>query len=172
MGKIFIFGGGTKKNNSSVGLSVSGSGSLAGHGVTCYVTEYLDSNYQSTGGIGQIKITGGLVDIESPGDYQNQLNNSFNPALVEGINGIAIWQDPAMPFANNDAVQLNGTGNFNLNGTIYLPTPIHADLAGDLGDTGNQILVGSMDIAGGAIIHVDYDGRNQGNSSSSICIVH
>ncbi|HCO96963.1 MAG TPA: hypothetical protein DIU00_23995 [Phycisphaerales bacterium] len=171
LGNIFIFGGGPGPNNSTVGLSVS-NGSLTGHGVTIYVTETLDPTGQPIGEIGQIKITGGTVDIDSPGDWQNQENGSFNPALVEGINGIAVWQDPAMPFGNNDDVQLNGTGDFHLSGAIYLPSPIHADLAGNLGDTGNQILCGSADIAGGANIHVNYDGRNEGNSPTMSCIVH
>jgi hypothetical protein len=163
---FFIWGGGA--GGTDVGLYMS-AGSLTGKGVTCYVTQ----NF-ATGVPGVLRITGGHLELESPGDYTNRLNEenggSFNLALVEGLNGIAIWQDPSMtPLPE---AHLNGNGNFFIGGTIYCPAPIHMRLEGDLGDTGNQILCGSANILGTAEITVDYDGRNAGNAPSSICIVY
>ena len=116
------------------------------------------------------------MDLISPGDLTNQQieesGGTADMSLVEGINGITVWQDPAMPFGSNDYVQLNGGTSFTLSGTIYLPAPIHAALSGNLGDTGNQILCGSADISGGAKIHVNYDGRNEGFGPSRVCLVH
>lgn len=162
LGNIFIFGGGPDSPNHDVGLSMNG-GTLTGHGATCYVTETLDENGVPIGVYGVVKITGGNLDLQSPGDFWNQ--------SVEGLNGITIWQDPAMPIAENDQAQLNGEGSFLISGTIYFPDPLKVHLSGNLGDTGNQILCGRAEIAGTANIHVNYDGRNEGNNPSQICIV-
>jgi hypothetical protein len=159
-GTIFIFGGGTDKNNSNIGLYMTG-GTLTGHGVTCYVTQ----NF-SSGVYGLARITGGDVDLDSPGDWQNEQSGEFDLSLVSGLNGIAVWQDSTNP---NEA-HLNGEGNFSISGTIYFPDPIHLRLEGNLGDTGNQILCGSAEIHGTAVISVNYDNRNQGEASS-VCLV-
>ena len=160
--KLFMFGGGTKLNNNNVGLYMTG-GSLIGHGVTCYVTQTFDSSGASIGVSGLTEITGGHLDIDSPGDWVNQNSATIDPSLVRGLNGIAIWQDPDIP-GSPEAF-------FRGNGDFYFPDPIHVRLAGDLGDTGNQILCGTAEISGTASIHVNYDGRNPGVSPQNVCLV-
>ncbi|TKJ37312.1 MAG: hypothetical protein CEE38_07360 [Planctomycetes bacterium B3_Pla] len=166
--KLFLFGGGQTPGNNNIGLYMTG-GTLTGHGVTCYVTETFDSDGAALGVAGVTKITGGVVDLDSPGDWTNQqaelLGQPVDMSLVEGINGIAIWQDPDMSVPSPEA-HLNGNGDFILSGTIYFPDPIHLRLEGDLGDTGNQILCGTASILGTARISVNYDGRNYGISTA------
>jgi hypothetical protein len=159
--KFFIWGGG--QGGTDVGLYMN-AGSLTGHGVTCYVTQNFD-----TGVPGVLRITGGSVELDSPGDWQNDQNGTFNLSLVEGLNGIAIWQDPTMP--NLPDAHLNGNGDFSISGTIYCPDPIHMRLEGDLGDTGNQVLCGTANIMGTASININYDGRNFGDTTARSCLV-
>jgi hypothetical protein len=162
-GTFFIFGGGTGGTN--VGLYVATGASLTGKGVTCFVTQNFD-----TGVPGVLRVTGGAINIDSPGDWTNDQNGFFDLLLVEGLNGIAIWQDPAMtPLPE---AHLNGNGDFGISGTIYCPDPIHLRLEGNLGDTGNQVLCGTLEVAGRANISIDYDGRNGGNSESHVCLVY
>jgi hypothetical protein len=170
-GTIFIFGGGTNKNNSNVGLYMT-AGTLIGHGVTCYVTYNFATHVY-----GLTRLTGGAVDLLSPGDWQNKLNiengDQFDVSLVNGLNGIAIWQDPTMIDPKTGLppdVHLNGNADFFISGTLYFPDPIHVVLEGNLGQAGNQILCGSADILGKAVINVNYDTRNQG-FSSKVCLV-
>lgn len=152
VGTIFIFGGGTKKNNNNIGLYMTG-GKLQGNGVTCYVTQNFDS-----GVYGLTRLTGGEVSLTSPGDWRNIQAGTTDVELVRGLDGIAIWQDPANP----NEVHLNGNADFDITGTLYFPDPIHVKLEGNLGQAGNQILCGSATVLGGATISVDYDGRNAG----------
>ena len=100
---------------------------------------------------------------------QGMLGDAQDLSLVEGLNGIAIWQDPTM--APLPDAHLNGNGNFNVKGTIYFPDPIHCRLEGDLGDTGNQVLCGTAKIMGTAEVNIDYDGRNGGDSTARSCLV-
>ncbi|UCD28172.1 MAG: hypothetical protein JSV03_13920, partial [Planctomycetota bacterium] len=172
-GTFFIFGGGSGAGGTDAGI-VMNAGSLTGYGVTCYATQNFD-----TGVPGVIRITGGHLDIDSPGDRTNQENYpNIDMSLVEGLNGISIWQDPAAVYPDGPKAglppdaHLNGNGQFYISGTIYLPDPIHMRLEGDLGDTGNQILCGTANIRGTAALHVNYDGRNRGNSPSRVCLVH
>ena len=159
--KLFIFGGGL--HNITAGLYMTG-GRLTGEGVTCYVTKNFVNDES-----GVIDIDGGSLNVKSPGDFENEQNHSFNLDLVQGINGIAIWMDPDMdPLAT---AHLNGNGHTHISGTIYFPDPIHTTLQGTLTDTGNQLLCGSVEVTGTAMIHVRYDGRNAGNGTVHICIV-
>jgi hypothetical protein len=170
LGTIFVFGGCSGKPKSGL---VMNSGSLTGHGVTCYVTQ----NF-SNGEYGEITITGGKLDLVSPGDWTNQ-QHGYQPdepiyqSLVQGLNGIAVWQDPTMvdKKGNTPDVHLNGNGEFLISGTLYFPNPIHARLEGDLGQAGNQIICGSADVFGGAEIHVSYDGRNGGSYKRASILV-
>jgi Flp pilus assembly protein TadG len=170
LGNVFIFGGGQNPSNNNIGLYMTG-GNLIAPGATCYVTQTFDSTGSPlpTPVDGLIEITGGHLDIDSPGDWYNQQHPPADMSLVEGLNGIAIWQDPDMPSTPN--VHLRGNGDFHISGTIYLPDPVHMILEGDLGDTGNQILCGSALIRGTAALHVNYDGRNEGNSPTQVCLV-
>lgn len=172
---IYLFGGGPGPNNNNIGLYMTG-GSLTGHGVTCYVTQTFDYNTGAALPVpvaGLCRMTGGVVDLDSPGDWQNWQNQQagfpVNLSLVDGLNGIAIWQDPLIPGPPD--VHLNGNGNFDIDGTVYFPDPIHCRFEGDLGDTGNQILCGSAEIMGTAKIVVSYDGRNHGTSPSHCYLV-
>jgi hypothetical protein len=170
LGTIFVFGGCSGRSKSGL---VMNSGSLTGHGVTCYVTQ----NF-SNGEYGEITITGGKLDLVSPGDWTNQ-QHGYQPdeqiyqSLVQGLNGIAVWQDPTMvdKKGNTPDVHLNGNGDFLISGTLYFPNPIHARLEGDLGQAGNQIICGSADVFGGAEIRVSYDGRNGGSYKRSAILV-
>jgi len=170
LGTIFVFGGCSGRSKSGL---VMNAGSLTGHGVTCYVTQ----NF-SNGEYGEITITGGTLDLISPGDWTNQLqgNQPGDPiylSLVDGLNGIAVWQDPTMVDKKGDTpdVHLNGNGDFLISGTLYFPNPIHARLEGDLGQAGNQIICGSVEMFGGAEIHVSYDGRNGGKYKRTSILV-
>jgi hypothetical protein len=158
---FFILGGGT--GGTDVGLYMSG-GNLTGNGVTCYVTQNFD-----TGVPGVLRITGGSLDLDSPGDWQNQNSSTIDMSLVDGLNGIAVWQDPTMPDLPD--AHLNGNGDFFISGTIYCPDPVHMRLEGDLGDTGNQVLCGTANILGTAEMNVNYDGRNYGNTTARSCLV-
>ena len=170
LGTIFVFGGCGGKPKSGL---VMNSGSLTGHGVTCYVTQ----NF-SNGEYGEITITGGKLELVSPGDLTNQ-QHGYQPdepiyqSLVQGLNGIAVWQDPTMvdKKGNTPDVHLNGNGDFLISGTLYFPNPIHARLEGDLGQAGNQIICGSADVFGGAEIRVSYDGRNGGSYKRAAVLV-
>ena len=170
LGTIFVFGGGD--GNPRCGLVMTG-GSLTGDGVTCYVTQ----NF-SNGQPGEITKTGGALDLASPGDWRNQQDGNlpgteiYN-SLVQGLNGIAVWQDPTMVDSKGDhpEVHLNGNGDFSIAGTLYFPDPIHARLEGDLGNTGNQILCGSAEIHGTATLTVNYDRRNQPGLLSHVFLV-
>jgi hypothetical protein len=152
-GTIFIFGG--------IGLNVTG-GTLRGEGVTCYVTENFTTHEYGT-----TNINGGAAILWSPGDWQNQKAVEADPSakpdlsLVQGLDGIALWQDPMMPPSNGTTdVTLNGNGGVAIHGTVYFPDPIRVKLDGDLGQAGNQIICGSADITGRAGLTVPYDGRN------------
>lgn len=166
LGTIFVFGG--TGGSPRAGLVMNG-GNLTGEGVTCYVTKNI-----TTGQYGEITVTGGALNLWSPGDWTNKVNNTSNVELVNGLNGIAVWQDPMMVYqqGNKDIhpeVHLNGNGEFYISGTLYFPDPIHARLEGDLGQAGNQIICGSADLLGGAIITVNYDTRNMG-ATSAVCL--
>jgi Flp pilus assembly protein TadG len=149
---IYIFGGAGGSNS---GLYVNG-GNLIGNGVTCYVTK----SYGFGDLYGVTRLMGnGIIHLTSPGDLSD--TDSIG---VDGRPGIAVWQDPANP----NYVHLNGGGDLRIQGTLYFPDPIHARLEGNLGEAGNQILCGSADILGKAVINVNYDGRNdpfQSNTS-------
>jgi len=148
LGTLFIFGG--------AGMQVKGN--LVGQGVTCYITK----NFTT----GQIGLTdwgaGALIDLWSPGDWQNKDVEPPDLPLVQGLNGVVVWQDPTMVDSHGDTpdAHLNGSPEGGVHGTIYFPDPIHIELNGDLGQLGNQILCGSAKINGTATISVDYDGRN------------
>lgn len=161
---IYIFGGAGGSNS---GLYVNG-GNLIGEGVTCYVTK--SYNYGDHWGVTRI-MGNGTILLRSPGD---QLRYDGDPdADVDGIEGIAIWEDPYKPDDYDpakDYAHLNGGGDFTISGTIYLPDPIHVKLEGNLGQCGNQILCGRATILGKAVINVNYDQRNQGESGRC-CLV-
>lgn len=149
-GTLFVFGG--------AGLQVKGN--LIGHGATCYVTK----NW-STGAIGATDwAAGAVLDLWSPGDWANKDAEIPNEALWQGLNGVAVWQDPTMVDKKGvpPVVKLNGSPSGGVHGTLYFPDPIHVELNGKLGQLGNQILCGSAEINGTATISVDYDGRNAG----------
>lgn len=139
---IYYFGGGTDGKS---GLVVNG-GNLIGRGATIYVTkDYVNANGQW----GKVDLQGnGTIDLASPADEAG--------TDVDGMPGIAIWQDPRNP---ND-VTLNGTVGMYMIGTLYFPPPTHVDIEGTPGKTGNQIICGSLDVTGNATIVVNYDGRN------------
>lgn len=171
LGTIFVFGG-TGGIQGGGGIVMT-SGSLTGEGVTCYVTKNIN-----TGGYGEIRVDGGVLHLWSPGDWTNKQNidggGQFDSSLVTGLNGIAVWQDPMMGYIQSGTfvhpdVHLNGNGEFNISGTLYFPDPILADLEGNLGQAGNQIICGSAELSGGALITVNYDGRNRGESSH-VCL--
>jgi len=115
---------------------------------------------------------GSAIDLWSPGDWQNHINGTEDLSLVEGLNGVAVWQDPNMRYQNEAVeVHLNGTPGGGVHGTLYFPDPIHVFLNGDLGQMGNQILCGSATVEGNATISVDFDGRNAGVSSNASNLV-
>ena len=170
---IFIFGGGTDKNNSNVGLYMTG-GTLIGEGVTCYVTQTFPE--PADGPVcGLIRLNGGEVNLWSPGDWENHLNDpTFDLDLVQGLNGITIWQDPTMIVPKTGLppeAHFNGNSDFIISGTLYFPDTIHVKIDGDLGEAGNQILCGSMDVLGTAEITMNYDGRNKPGLSNRCCLV-
>ncbi|MCL5279373.1 MAG: pilus assembly protein TadG-related protein [Planctomycetes bacterium] len=158
IGTVFIFGGGGGQPGSlGTGLTING-GTLIGHGVTCYVTKNVATGVCGVTDWG----AGAVVDLWSPGDWQSQFLTQADPSLVQGFNGIAVWQDPTMRDAKGETpqVHLNGSPGGGVHGTLYFPDPIHIFLNGDLGQMGNQILCGSATIDGKATISIDYDGRN------------
>ncbi len=162
LGTLFVFGGGT--SGSTSGMVLHG-GRLEGHGVTCYVTK----NFGPGGRNGVIDATTSAVDLWSPGDWQNHLAGTNDLSLVQGLNGIAVWQDPTMtPLPD---VGLNGSADFGIHGTLYFPNPIYAVLNGNLGDVGNQIVCGSAKVLGRAVITVNYDGRNSPMPTRSSLLV-
>jgi len=174
---IFIFGGGTDKNNSDVGLYMTG-GTLIGKGVTCYVTQTFPE--PADGPVcGLIRLNGGEVNLWSPGDWANK-EDGLTPddpiyqERVNGLNGITIWQDPTMIVPKTGLppeAHLNGNSEFIISGTLYFPDTIHVTIEGNLGEAGNQILCGSMDVLGKAVISMNYDGRNQPGLSNRCCLV-
>lgn len=169
LGTLFVFGGGTGKAQSlGTGLTVNG-GTLTGHGVTCYVTENLSTHVLGVTDWG----AGAVVDLWSPGDWMNKDATTPNLDLVQGINGVAVWQDPTMKDKKGFApeVHLNGSPSGDIHGTLYFPDPIHVFLNGDLGQMGNQILCGSATIEGTATISVNYDGRNTPGASHQSFLV-
>ncbi|MHC4073586.1 MAG: hypothetical protein ACYTGS_16385 [Planctomycetota bacterium] len=52
-----------------------------------------------------------------------------------------------------------GTGYFLLEGTLYFPDN-HLEVGGTSFDAGNQLLTGSLDLHGGGVLGIAYDGRN------------
>jgi hypothetical protein len=162
VGTIFIFGG---DSSNFVGLCATG-GVLEGHGVTCYVTE----NF-AAGTYGRVRLDGAAVDLYSPGDWQNYLAGKFTASLVEGLNGIAIWQDPTVNDGNPPEAILNGNADFHVYGTIYFPDPIHVQLNGTLEQAGCQIVCGSATVLGRADFTVPYDGRNNPGQSHRAFLV-
>ncbi len=170
LGTLFVFGGAEVGSDKlGPGLTVNG-GALIGHGVTCYVTENVTA---PDGGLGVTDWgAGSAIDLWSPGDWQNHINGTEDLSLVEGLNGVAVWQDPNMRYQNEAVeVHLNGTPGGGVHGTLYFPDPIHVFLNGDLGQMGNQILCGSATVEGNATISVDFDGRNAGVSSNASNLV-
>ena len=170
VGTFFIWGGG--EGGTEVGLYMSTGGSLTGHGVTCYATQNFSNGQSSV-----ISMTGGVLDLLSPGDWLNEQNPPANQeeylSRVNGLNGIAVWQDPTMLNSKGETpeVHLNGNGNFHISGTLYFPNPIHVRLEGNLGETGSQIICGSMEVHGTADFSISYDRRNQPEEFSRICLV-
>ena len=152
---IYIFGGG-RPSDPACGMYVNG-GNLIGFGVTCYVTK--SYGFGETWGVTRL-MGNGTVRLVSPGD------NAI-PQDLDGLSGIAVWQDPANP----NFAHLNGGGNFGIDGVLYFPDPIHVKLEGDLGQAGNQILCGSAEILGKAVISVDYDNRNNSAPSNTAFLV-
>lgn len=159
---IYIFGGAGGSNS---GLYVNG-GNLIGEGVTCYVTQ--SYNYGDQWGVTRL-MGNGTILLRSPGDqlrYEGEAN-----ADVDGIEGVALWEDPAHPDydPDKDYAHLNGGGGLEISGTIYFPDPLHVKLEGNLGQAGNQILCGTMEVHGTATINVNYDNRNMGEASR-VCL--
>ncbi len=166
IGTVFVFGGGDGQAGSlGTGLTVNG-GTLIGHGVTCYVTRKVGTDVFGVVDWG----AGAVIDLWSPGDWANMGKENPNLDLVQGLNGIAVWEDPTpvVVVGNNGKTtifpapqsHLNGSPSGGVHGTLYFPNPIHVFLNGDLGQMGNQILCGSATIEGTATINIDYDGRN------------
>jgi len=159
---IYIFGGGVA-GDPDCGLYVNG-GNLIGHGVTCYVTKSYGLPVADQRD-GVIRLMGtGTIELLSPGDQLRA--DGVLDADVNGLEGIALWQDTQ----NLNFVHLNGGGDLNISGTLYFPTQ-HTVLEGNLGQAGNQILCGSAEVTGKATITVDYDQRNQGESSVTSLLV-
>ncbi|MBP8303400.1 MAG: pilus assembly protein [Phycisphaerae bacterium] len=145
LGTLFVFGG--------AGLYVNG-GNLNGRGVTCYVTKNFN-----TGQVGAIDLRGnGVIELWSPGDWRNRGVVPPDLSIVQGLNGIALWQDPTT--GTTPDPWLNGGGTLNIAGALYFPDPIHLVVRGNLEKVGNQIVCGSADFSGTGTIRVHYDGRN------------
>ncbi|MHC4227217.1 MAG: hypothetical protein ACYSW0_07275 [Planctomycetota bacterium] len=62
-----------------------------------------------------------------------------------------------------------GTGDFLLEGTLYFPDN-HLEVGGTSFDAGNQLLTGSLDLHGGGVLGIAYDGRNFIESFSSYLV--
>ena len=115
----------------------------------------------------------------SPGDWANKEDgllpsDPIYQERVNGLNGITIWQDPTMIDQGTGLppeAHFNGNADFIISGTLYFPDSIHVTIEGDLGEAGNQILCGSMDVLGTAEISMNYDGRNQPGLSNRSCLV-
>jgi hypothetical protein len=163
---IYIFGGAGGSPGSPSGLYVNG-GNLIGEGVTCYVTK--SYNYGNQWGVTRL-MGNGTILLRSPGDQLRYEGDA--DADVDGLEGIAVWEDPTNPTYNpaKDYAHLNGGGGLSISGTIYFPNPLHVRLEGNLGECGNQILCGRAAILGKAVINVNYDNRNQGEASN-VCLV-
>jgi hypothetical protein len=148
---IYIFGGAGGNN---CGLYVTG-GNLIGNGVTCYVTK----SYGFGDKEGVISLTGnGIIHLTSPGDL-----STTDSIGVDGRTGIALWQDPTMIDSKTGTApeaHLNGGGDLQIKGTIYLPDPVPVRLEGNLGECGNQVICGTARLEGTAAVSVNYDGRN------------
>ena len=121
------------------GLSLGSKAVLAANGVMLYIT-----------GSGSVDIQAGSIVTLTPPD----------PALysypgVDTYKGIAIFQD------RNDthAGTLNGHPGIIVQGTIYMPKA-DVSFVGTSDTIGNQMIVNTLKIVGGASLTIIYGGRN------------
>ena len=144
---LYALGGGADGKS---GLVING-GSFYGDYVTAYVTgahNGYDVEY------GKLDVGGNaLVEIQPPGDYF--LGTDGQPQ-INGLPGISFWQD--ILNTEQDA-KIIGTGDFLLEGTLYFPNN-HLEVGGTSFDAGNQLITGSLDLHGGGVLGIAYDGRN------------
>jgi hypothetical protein len=156
LGTIFVFGG--------AGLNIGGKVSLTGHGVTCYVTKTFPN-----GAVGNISLQGsGTIELWSPGDELNRVRGTNDLSLVQGLNGIVLWQDPT---TGATAPSIGGTGTLNVHGTLYFPNSNDVSVGGNGGNAGNQIVCGSLNVTGSGTVTVSCDGRNSPTPSRSSYLV-
>ena len=143
---LYALGGGADGKS---GLVING-GSFYGDYVTAYVTgahNGYDVEY------GKLDVGGNaLVEIQPPGDYF--LGTDGQPQ-INGQPGISFWQD----INNTNDAKIIGTGDFLLEGTLYFPNN-HLEVGGTSFDAGNQLITGSLDLHGGGVLGIAYDGRN------------
>ncbi len=145
---LYALGGHT---DGSSGLIIKGNASLYGEYVTLYVTG-AHNGYDSVQ-YGELDVGGnGYVEVNPPGDFF--LGTDGLPQ-INGQPGISMWQD----ILNTRDARIIGTGDFNLEGTLYFPNN-HAEIGGTSFQAGNQLIAGSLDLHGTGVLGIAYDGRN------------
>jgi hypothetical protein len=145
---LYALGGGPDGQS---GLIIKGNANLYGEFVTLYITG-AHNGYDNVQ-YAVLDVGGnGYVEISPPGNFF--LGDDGLPQ-IDGQPGISIWQD----FNNTNEARIIGTGDFNLEGTLYFPNN-HTEIGGTRFQAGNQLLAGSLDLHGTGVLSVAYDGRN------------
>jgi len=116
------------------GLQLSGGASLIGTNVMLYIADTGDKKT--------------AVDMSGGGTVQ------LSPMTSGMYKNITIFQARD----NHNDAKITGNGNMTITGILYFPEN-HLELAGDGGNIGNQIIVGTLTISGNASVSVDYDPR-------------
>ncbi|MHC4389344.1 MAG: pilus assembly protein TadG-related protein [Planctomycetota bacterium] len=145
---LYALGGSTDGQS---GLIIKGNANLYGEFVTLYVTG-AHNGYDNVK-YGVLDIGGnGYVEVSPPGDF---FLGADGMPQIDGQPGISFWQD----FNNTNPARIIGTGDFNLEGTLYFPNN-HTEVGGTSFQAGNQLLAGSLDLHGTGVLGIAYDGRN------------
>lgn len=144
----YALGGGFGPGDKS-GLCITG-GAFEAVGVMLYITTSTNGFY------GRVDIRGGIqtnVKIHEAFTYPGDAA-FLDPYPLTDYEYIAIFQDRA----NTNEAYINGSSEIDLKGSLYFRNA-NFRVGGDGIQAGTQAVAGTVEIDGGAVVHIDYDGR-------------
>jgi hypothetical protein len=97
---------------------------------------------------GPVKLNGGTVNI-----------TGIDPTLYTYPGGTEVYEGVSIFQTSTSDSTINGNNTLNLGGTLYFRNNL-INLSGTSSGVGNQLIASEINVAGGANVTINYDGRN------------
>ncbi|MGD8458072.1 MAG: Tad domain-containing protein [Anaerolineales bacterium] len=144
--KIYNFQPGLYCITGSGGFTIT-NGTVNGTDVMFYLTD------------GEVRINGGLINLTAP------TNDSVIDASNESWNGMLFYLDPT----NTSEVWINGNAGSYFEGTVYAPSSLcHLNGSGFTDGIDLSMICDSIDVDGGAGLHINYTDSNHYHPPTTI----